>query len=488
MISLRTVPAFLFFLLTSVISLRPAQASAAETYRSPFPPVLQATASDTTYLTLAEFIRTGLAVSGQTRMDRAGVDLALNRVDQARAQRILPRFNLQTQHGLIPGVTSDSLLPSGSPLPEGQFYLDPYLTNDWTDWSVFTRAQIEAVQPLYTWGGIPNAIQAAESAARAAQYEFETRNRATERTLHELWNGYLLATEIERILADATDQVDRVQRQLDRIREEGEGDLSESDLFKFDIYLAEFEAQRRRAQAAGRQVQRIWDYVTRELPGVALPADPYLEPAPMALEPFETYLEAALLRRPELKGADAAEQAVSSALRAMQAEAYPNLFLALSASVAVTPNRPKQDNPFIINNTNYASARFGIGIRQNLNFLALDASLEKGRIDYRRTQDLRAALEDAIFLGLNEAYLSAEAAAAELESAQQALSTSKNWVRHEQLNYDYGFGDVKELVESMRTELELRVDVARAVHDWNLRRSELLLESGMTVTELAENL
>jgi len=156
--------------------------------------------------------------------------------------------------------------------------------------------------------------------------------------------------------------------------------------------------------------------------------------------------------------------------------------------VAVTPNRPKQDNPFIINNTNYASARFGIGIRQNLNFLALDASLEKGRIDYRRTQDLRDALEDAIFLGLNEAYLNAEAAAAELESAQQALSTSKNWVRHEQLNYDYGFGDVKELVESMRTELELRVDVARAVHDWNLRRSELLLESGMTVTELAENL
>lgn len=419
--------------------------------------------------------------------ERRAIDLAENRLQQIKANRILPNFSLQTQHGLVPGVNSDSVRPDGSNLPDGQLYLDPYLKNDWTDWSLFTRAQIDAVQPLFTWGATKKAIQAAESAAEASLYEFESKKTGTELALTRIYFSYLLAFELERILEDAVSSIEQVDEQLSNLRMEGSDDISEADLFKFEIFKEEFQIQRQEVSSALDQMQRLWAYITRRAPQPVKPLFLFLDPVATRLETFDFYYTRAIELRPEFKGVEAGAEALRQVMDLTKTESYPMFFLGLSASYAITPNRPKQDNPFIINSTNFATARFGVGIRQNLNFLATETKVEKSRIEYRRVQDLRSALEDAVMIELSEAYKKAEVEQTRLEQTERALVTTKNWVRHEQLNYDYGFGDVKDLIDSLQKQLELEAGLRQSRFDWNVRLAELYRVSGIPLSQLSRN-
>ncbi|MEX0904321.1 MAG: TolC family protein [Balneolaceae bacterium] len=439
-------------------------------------------AQDTLSVNLTEFIERGLDKSGQVAYERGAVDLARNEANSARSQRIFPRFELSTQHGLIPGVESNT------DLPERQYYLDPNLTNDWEDWAIFTRAEIEAVQPVFSWGAITNAIRAAEKGARAAEFEFNAVEAEAEVQFFELYYSYLLALEISRILDDAQSQLEGIEDRIEEMQEEGNSDLEESDIFQFEIFRAEFETQRVEVEQSTQYISRIWNYILDTNGGtVYRPAENFLDPVPFELEDYAYYEQIAVESRPELKGVDTGIDAMNDAVSAARAQQYPMLFLGITGSYANTPNRPRQSNPFIINSTNYASAAVGFGIRQNLNFLSTRATVERAEIERNRVSNLRNAVMDGIILELNEQYREAVVAESRYQQTENALVTARNWVRHEQLNYDYGFGNVENLVDAIRRELELRVELKQNVFELNRRIAALYKASGISVKQLSLN-
>ncbi|WP_083750258.1 TolC family protein [Rhodohalobacter halophilus] len=442
-----------------------------------------AQSQDTLKVNLQEFIDRGLERSGQVAYERNSVSMSENRVREARNQRILPRVEFNSQHGVVPGVKSEV-----EGLSEGHYYLDPNLENDWEDWGIFTRAEISAIQPVYTWGAINNAIAAAEAGARAADYQFSAVTAEAEVQLFELYHSYLLAYEVERILADAEEQVDRVERQIEQMREDGDPDLKEADVFRFEIFKTEFEVQRREVEESLASITRIWNYVMGgDERTVYEPQERFLDPVAFDLEPYDYYQQLAVQNRPELKGVEAGIEALEKGKDAVKAQQYPALFLGISGSYANTPNRPRQTNPFIINNTNYASAAVGFGIRQNLNFRSIRNQIDRADIEFSRVRDLKDALMDGIYLELNENYREASVAEVKANQTEQALSTARNWVRHEQLNYDIGFGDVEELLNAMQKELELRVELKQNVFDLNKKVAALYRASGISVKQLSVN-
>jgi outer membrane protein TolC len=439
-------------------------------------------AQDTLRVSLQEFIERGIERSGQVQYDYGNVRLAENRVQQARSTRILPSINLNTNHGLIPGVRSQT------GLPREHLYLDPNLENDWEDWAIFTRAEINAVQPLFAWGAINSAINAAEYGAQAAKKEFEARQKGVELMLYELYHSYLLATEVDRILTDAESTVNQIGRELERMQDENDPDLRERDIFEYEIFTSEFEIQKMEVRQSIDRIQRIWNYAMGGDPSaVYIPMEEFLDPVPFDIEPFDYYQELAMDLRPELQGVDAGVEAYKHSVEAIKSQNLPSLYLGLTASYANTPNRPRQSNPFIINNSNYATAAVGFGIRQNLNFSSIRNRVERERIEYNRVKDLRNALSDGIMLELNEQYMEAVVAETKVKQLQNALRTTRNWVRHEQLNYDYGFGDVEDLVDSVRKELELRVELTQSIFEMNKKVAALYHASGLPITNLSLN-
>jgi outer membrane protein TolC len=440
-------------------------------------------AQDTLKVNLVEFIDRAINNSGEVSYQSHEIDLAQNRVQQAREKRILPEVRLDTQHGIVPGVVSQR-----DELDKGEFYLDPNLSNDWENWAVFTRAEMRAVQPIYSWGAVNSAIQAAEAGARAAEYRFSAVENEAKIRLFELYYSYLLSIEIDRILEDAENQLERVDERVQEMREEGNPDLEESDVFKLEIYKSEFQTRKVEVQQSMDYIRRVWSYALQAEDGeVFMPDANFLDPVPYELREYEYYRDQAMNSRPELKGVESGITAMKSRIDAIRAEQYPIFYLGITGSFAHTPNRPRQTNPFIINNTNYLSAGFGFGIRQNLNLFALRNSIDRAEIEYKQTQDLERALSDQIVLELNDRYREAVIADSKVKQTDEALVTARRWVRNEQLNYDIGFGNVEDLLDAVQKELELRVQLKQNIFDLNKKIAALHKAGGLPFVELNAN-
>lgn len=436
-------------------------------------------AQDTVKVSLKSFIEQGLENSGQIDYAKQAVNLAENRISQAKSKRYLPKFELTTQHGVVPGVESDT------DLPENAYYLDPNLENDWDNWGLFTRAEISAVQPIFTWGALRNAVKAAKAATVAAHEQFEKEKADIKLRLFDLYQSYMLTEEILRLLDEAQNQIERIEEQLLKSKKSGESNFDDSELFKFKVFKSEFEIRAATVRKNAEMTQRIWNYVIQGNESTTfIPEDRFLDPVSQEIREIDYYRLSAVNQRSEIMAVEAGINAAEFGLRAMRAKNYPSLFLGISGSYANTPNRPRQSNPFIINKTNYASASVGVGIRQNLDFLGMKADVVKSKIQYRQARYLKRAAIDGIVLEINEAYKNASLSKIKVEKTDDALVTTKKWLRQEQLDYDFGIGEIRDLIDALKKELELRVELKRQIFEFNKNMAELYRKAGLPILDI----
>lgn len=441
------------------------------------PPV--ASAQDTLQISLGEFIEKGLDNSGQVDYERQNVNLAENKINQARAQRFLPKFELNTQHGTVPGVTSNT------DLPKDEWYLDPNLENDWSNWAIFTRAEVSAIQPIFAWGALTNAVEAAKAGAEAAQYEFQSKQSGLEIRLYQLYYSYILSQEVNRLVQEAQSKIEDIEQQIDEKVDEKDSDIDQSDVYKFKVFKSEFAMRAGEVEENIEYIRNVWNYVLQSgLETVYTPSDKFLDPVANKIETLDYYKSQALDKRAELKGIEAGIDAAQHGIKATKAQNLPMIFLGLTGSYANTPNRPRQDNPFIINNTNYASAGIGVGIRQNLDFFSAKTDIERRQIQYRQVKFLKSAAVDGIMLEISDRYKNANISEVKVDKTDEALVTSKKWLRQEQLDYDFGIGDTKDLIDAMQKELELRLQLKQRIFEFNKDMAQLYNAAGLPLTSL----
>ncbi|MDR9415080.1 MAG: TolC family protein [Gracilimonas sp.] len=440
-------------------------------------------AQDTLNIDLSTFIQQAVQNSGQVKYERQNVALAENRIEQAKAQRFLPNLSFDSQHGLVPGVESD--VPG---LPEDEYYLDPNLRNNWSNWAIFTRFQVTAAQPVFTWGAINKAIEAAKLGAEAADYGFDAKRSELELRLFDLYYSYVLAIEIERLLQEAQDKVNQIERQINSMREEGDQSLDESEVFKFEIFKSEFEIQKAEVLENMRFISETWNYVLRnDEQKVYKPSIQFLDPVASDIENVNFYQEAAFNNRPELKALEKGEEATETYISSLKKQNLPGLYLAGYINFANTPNRPRQSNPFIQNTTNLFTGGFGLTIRQRLNFFSMKADLERSKIELKKADFAQDAAKDGILLEVNNQYRQTALADVKVEQTDEALVTSKKWLRQEQLDYDFGMGEVKDLIDAMRKELELKLQLKQYIFEYNSSLAKLNKASGIPINTLITN-
>ncbi len=447
----------------------------------PFSPVKAHSPSpDTVYITFEEFAAIAKEYSANLDARRKNVEMAENRIRQAHANRLLPDLRLTTAHGLVPGVKSRD--PNITP---GQYYLDPNLENDWEDWGIFTQAEISGLQPIYTWGAIGNLVNAARKGAEAARYELDSQKESFTLQLFELYQSALLIADLERLTNEALRQLNEVERELERLRDEGDPSIEEKDVFEFYILKAEFEAEVAEMELTRDFIRRSWGLVLASGPDrVYLPSERFFDPVAVTVQDFGFYENNALFNRPELRGLRAAGEAANYGLQASRAQYFPSMFLGLSAGFGYTPNRPRQNNPFIRNNTNFLSARLGVGFQQNLNFWQTSNRVERSRIQKRQLDDFHDAAKDGILLELSDRYREARISESRRESRIKALEISSEWVRTEQIDIDIGFGDVRNLLDAVKKKMELELEISQLTFNLNLNMARLYRAAGLPLGEL----
>lgn len=435
---------------------------------------------DTLEISLDEFIEIGISNSGQVKFEGTNVDLAENRVDLAKDQRFLPSLSFRSEHAVVPGVKS----PNG--FPENQIYLDPDAENDWDSPGLFTRLRISGAQPIFTWGSINKAIDAAQKAVDATQFQFEAKKDDIKVRLYELYYSYVLVLEIERLLKDAQDKIDQVENSIDGALEDGE-DIDETDVYKFKVFKSQFGIQKAEVDQSILFVKETWAYILRNDNKIVYnPSVRYLDPPSTTLSELGYYQNSAFLNRNELRGIDTGKEALVKFIDFQKAQNLPGLYLGFTATYASTPVRPRQSNPFISTPENTFNAAIGLTIRQNLNFFQSKTQLERARIELRKMDYLSDAARDGILLEVNQAYQKAAVAEAKVEKTDEALLTTKKWLRMEQQDYDFGIGEVKDLIDAMKMELELRLKEKESIFEFNTSMAKLNNAAGIPLELLQQ--
>jgi outer membrane protein TolC len=173
-------------------------------------------------------------------------------------------------------------------------------------------------------------------------------------------------------------------------------------------------------------------------------------------------------------------------IEAKKAENKPGLFLGFTGTYAHAPSRPRQDNPFISSDGNTLNMSFGFSIRQNLNFNQIKTNLKRAELEMDRLDFQQKAIQDLVMLEVHEKYRDASIAQSKYEGSTEALKITKEWLRMEQLDYDFGIGDVRDVVDALKQELELRIEEKETVFDYIISLANLNKATGLSIYQQIE--
>ncbi|WP_233993910.1 TolC family protein [Salinibacter altiplanensis] len=434
---------------------------------------------DTVQVDLTETILRALEESPEVDQRRAQKQFATARSDEAQANRFLTDVSINTAHSLAPGLDN---VPDG--IAGDELYLQPGVTNDWSPRALrpFSRFEIAVQQPLWTWGELSGSIRAARrgvdvEAARVEQKALEVAVRAG-----ETYYGLLLTKALDR-LADRTQEViDRAKREINRLLDEGDEGVSQSDLFQTRLTeeetrrrAVEVEQNRKTARSALRRQLFLSDRVRVQ------PKADELRPLSFAIHPdsLDHYTQRALQNRPEVRQAEAGVKARRALVDVARSEYYPKVGLRATLSQSVTlPERPNPDNAFIGDSFMGTGTRTGIGVQQNLNFGQTRAQVEQAKAELNAVQYQRTAAEQLVRFEVEEAYRSLLTAQAAVESRDRSTTIAGEWLRTEQVNFDLDLGDTEDLIKAVRADLEARAQYLRAVRQYNGAVLDLLRATG----------
>lgn len=427
-------------------------------------PVAGQALPDTVAMGLEAVITRALEISPDLEEARAKRDFAAARSRLARASRFLTEFNATTAHAVAPGLERPN-----PEVPDDALYLDPEVRNDWNDLHPFSSIEVEAIQPIYTWGELGGSIEAARYGVEVEEAAVERKALEVALRAAELYYNLLLTDELLRLAERTGDVLQQAKRELERLQEEGAEDMDDADLFQVQIteqeYLrsvVEVTQSRLTAQAAlARQL-------LLPVGTVVVPTAATLEPLALTPEPLPAYFELARAARPELEQARAGLGARSALVRVARSHYFPKLFFGFSTGYRYAPGRVRQPNPFISDDFLGGSARTGFGFRQNLAFFQTRARVEQARAEREQVRHQMEGAEQLILFEVEKAFRDLETARAALEAQDASLTISKEWLRVEYINFDLELGDTENLVKAVRANIELEAKYYEAVQRYNV--------------------
>lgn len=430
--------------------------------------------SDTITVNLTSAIRRSLRVSPEVGVEEADLSRA-NAVRRfAKAHRYLAEFEATSAHSTSPGLDN----PNGT--PKGELYLDPQVRNDWNNLNAFNMLEIKAVQPIFTWGEVSGNITAARFGAHAQEEAVRAKELEVAARTGEMYYGLLLTEALSRLTREAGDNVDKAIKEIERLLDDGAEGVDDADLFQVQITQQEFnkrvvEVEQKHLTAVAALSRQMFlsegqTLVTQETLLSAIPID---------LHPLEYYMQQALTNRPILAQVAAGYRAREALVTVARSDLFPKLFLAASAKYSAAPERFRQRNPFVGDPFLSRGLQIGFGFRQKLNFNQTRAKVEQARSEESKMRFQADAARQLVLFEVEEAYRNVLITRAAVGAQSKALKLSKEWLRTEQVNFEYDLGDTENLVKAVQSNLELQAANYQAIHDFNRSVIRLLKATGI---------
>ncbi|MGH7269721.1 MAG: TolC family protein, partial [Polyangiaceae bacterium] len=379
------------------------------------------------------------------------------------------QWSAQSSFGLIPDLSGTVIYPLSN--------LNSRNITGLGSLQPFFGFGLSGVVPLYTFGKIETARDAAEANVRVSEWDMERARQSTRMDGRRAYYGLQLARDARVVMLDAMDRLDRGIRGVKDKLAKGDTTVTDVDRLRLEAYkqdLASQSFQVPKGEAYGLAALR---FLTGVQSGFDVPDEPLKRPD-RPLASIAQYLEAARVLRPDVNMARAGVVARKAMVGNNRAKLFPDLGLGLGADFMSTPSAPPQDNLYAYDPFNHFYYYFGFGLHWNLDLLPQAARLDEAESQLEETRSLeRLALGNASY-EVEKAYADAVEAKSREESWDKAEHIAKQWISIVQDHIDLGTWDEKQLLEPLRAYGNARVQHLYALMDYNVTMSALALASG----------
>ncbi len=382
------------------------------------------------------------------------------RLSEAKFAGILPQLQWTNIFGPAPGI-------------EGDTEQIETIRSDLSNLGVFSRTQIELVQPLYTFGKLSNARKAAGYGLEAGEAAVEVKKNNVALQVKKLFYGIVLARELRDIVLESEEKVQEARQRINEMIEEDTEDVGQNDLLKIDVF--EFEVQKSRARAEksiemGKaalmtvlEIDRFRDFDI---------IDTYNREDPALLDGLDDYIEQAKNRRYDVRQLRAGVLVRRALVKVSKSDFYPHIALAGSLQWGIAPHRPELDNPFLRDEFNFFRGGAVITLRQNFNFGLTRAKYMARKAELESLVNKEAQVMNAIELEVEKTYRDVIEARANVIGSDRALRSARAWLTSETMGFDVT-GDSTELLNAYTAHAKMQQAHRQSLFELRVSLAEL---------------
>ena len=411
-------------------------------------------------MTLAQCVERALRVSPDIEQAVLAVEGLEARLSEAKFAGIAPRLQWTNVFGPAPGI-------------EGDTERVETIRSDLSDLGVFSRTQIELVQPLYTFGKISNAKKAAGYGLEAGEAAVESRKSDVAFQVKKLFYGLVLARELREIILESEEKVREARDRVNEMIEEDSGDVGQNDLLKIDVF--EYEVQQSRARA--EKSIEMGKSALKSLLELDRSSDfdivhTAAETGADDLEALDVYIERAKNRRYDIRQLRAGVLARRALLKVARSDFYPQIALAGSLQWGIAPHRPELDNPFLRDDFNFLRGGAVITLRQNFNFGLTRAKYLARKTELEGLVTRESQAVNAVALQVEQTYRDVIEARTNVVNSDRALRSARAWLTAAKLGFDVT-GDSSELLDAFTAHAKMQHAHRQSVFQYRVSLAEL---------------
>ncbi|HEY5960034.1 MAG TPA: TolC family protein, partial [Polyangiaceae bacterium] len=329
---------------------------------------------------------------------------------------------------------------------------------------------VEGALPLYTFGKISHAIEAANAAIRVGEHEVDKERNEVRLNVRRAFYGVQLARDALSLVHEASSRIDSQIEKMNREAAEGDGDdiqILRIRVFRADLTVRESEAAKQETVALA-----TLRFLTGAGSVLDVPNEP-LVPIQHVLQSESEYLSVAERHRPEIGMAQAGVAARAASLKLEKSRLFPDLGLALSAKWSYAPEVTDQTNPFIRDNGNFLTVGVGLVMRYKLDFLPQSARVSFAKAQLDEVQATRQWALGGIAQQVREAYAEVLDTRRRLTAMSEAAQLAKQWMVKVQQGIEVGTMDDEDIVLPAREYATKRFGEMMATYEFNVALAKL---------------
>lgn len=427
---------------------------------------------------LMSFVNEGLNTDPQLAETKFGTQSKIDKINQLKAEAILPTFYVGMMVGPAPGLRDE--IENGDTTEVYDFSrMGPY-------WGV----QAKFIQPL-NLGQYRAGKAALEADLEQKSFEIENLVNKKDVELQTYYYNYLLAKEMIRISGDAQKQVDNAYEKMEEALDDDDPSVSQMDLLNLKAKMHTVKEGVSEAKLGMKRVKLAIRFALNLREEDEFESeDSVLTPRPEPLPTLDEVRDFTVRNHPELKQLSAGIRARRLQMDLAEAKLAPEFFVMGEVEYVKSwaGNRSiMQKDAFSEDAVNKLDGMIGFGVRYNLNFWKNWEKYRSARTDYRSLQLKENYASNGLVAKAEEQYYIVEAAKEKMDAMKESLRASEAILKGAAMQYDLDKSKTGDLVSAYTQNVMMQKDYYFAVCKYNVEYAQLIAKMGWSLRDFRTN-